>query len=374
MKRKRMLSKAFDKQCKDRNRLKKAKWRLNKKRQQIATSSSSPTPTTVTTKLTLRRKEGGKRRRANTSRMQNEIEELRKTVDALTTENKKLKTTRSATPPRQSATSLFLDTISPAAKTRATNRLKDSKNDLSRGSQHDLRKELGINLSNSNVPKKKIPSPLHNRIEQFLNRDDISKPCSDKKKHVNDQQIRYRLNHLAVLHQQFEIETGIDIDYDTFCRHVPDNIKKPNNDSWGTCLCVTCLNPQMKFEKLQHLKSKHPQVKTVLDGYSYDLSETVKDDDRTEELKKELMKLYAEKFNVTYSEWQKKKLPNYAAPVSTKVTVTHTIQEFLKNFISEVDVSLFVHLSQEMCHLFCFSDIGQSYLQNSRTISCGKDV
>ncbi|CAF4571289.1 unnamed protein product, partial [Rotaria sp. Silwood2] len=210
-----MQSKAFAKQCKERNRLKQAKWRLKKKQQQIATSSSSPTPTTVTTKSTL---------------------QLRKTVDVLTTENKKLKTTRSTTPPRQSATSLFLDTISPAAKTRATNSLKNSKNDLPRGSQHELRKELGINLSNSNVPKKKVPSPLHNRIEQFLNRDDISKPCPYKKKHVNDEQIRYRLNHLAVLHQQFEIETGIDIDYDTFCRHVPDNIKKPNNGSWGTCL------------------------------------------------------------------------------------------------------------------------------------------
>jgi hypothetical protein len=339
MKRKRMLSKAFDKQCKDQNRLKKAKWRLNKKRQQKTTSSSAPIPTTTTIKSNLRRKEGEKRRRANTTRMQNEIEELRKTVDVQTTENNKLKATRSATPPRQSATSLFLDTISPAAKTRATNRLKDSKNDLSRGSQHDLRKELGINLSNSNVPKKKTPSPLHDRIEQFLNRDDISKPCPDKKKHVNNQQIRYRLNHLTVLHQQFEIETGADIDYVTFCRYVPDNIKKPNHDSWGTCLCVTCLNPQMKFEKLQHLKSRHPLVKTVLDRYSCDLSETVKDDRGTEELKKELMKLYTEKFNVTYPEWQKKKLPNCTAPVSTKVTLTHTIQEFLKNFISEVDVS-----------------------------------
>ena len=61
--------------------------------------------------------------------------------------------------------------------------------------------------------------------------------------------------------------------------------------------------------------------------------------EEVEELKKELMKLHAEKFNVTYSEWEKKKLPNYAAPISTKITVTHTIQEFLKKFIPEVDVS-----------------------------------
>ncbi|CAF1093268.1 unnamed protein product [Didymodactylos carnosus] len=93
----------------------------------------------------------------------------------------------------------------------------------------------------------------------------------------------------------------------------------------------------MEFEKLHHLKSRYPLVKIVLDRYSCDLSESVKDDDRTEELKKELMKLYTENFNVTYSEWQKRNLSNCAAPVSTKVTLTHTIQKFLKKFISEVD-------------------------------------
>jgi hypothetical protein len=35
------------------------------------------------------------------------------------------------------------------------------------------------------------------------------------------------------------------------------------------------------------------------------LFEAVKDDDQTEGLKIELMKLNTEKFNVTYSEWQK---------------------------------------------------------------------
>ncbi len=54
---KRMQSKGFAKQCKERNRLKQPKRRLKKKQQQIATSSSSPTPTTVTTKSSLRRKE-----------------------------------------------------------------------------------------------------------------------------------------------------------------------------------------------------------------------------------------------------------------------------------------------------------------------------
>ncbi|CAF1419114.1 unnamed protein product [Rotaria sordida] len=131
-----------------------------------------------------------------------------------------------------------------------------------------------------NLPKKTLPSDLQSEIEQFFNRDDVSKPCPDKKKHINGHQIRYRLNHITVLHQQFEVNIKIDIDYDTFCRYVPAYIKKPNHDSWGTCLCVLCLNPEMKFEKLQHLKQKFPRIKTALDGLPSDLSTIIKDDDQ----------------------------------------------------------------------------------------------
>ncbi|CAF3885140.1 unnamed protein product, partial [Didymodactylos carnosus] len=53
--------------------------------------------------------------------------------------------------------------------------------------------------------------------------------------------------------QRFEAETGIDIDYTTFTQHVPDYIMEPNHDSWGTCLCITCLNPELKTDKLRDM-------------------------------------------------------------------------------------------------------------------------
>ncbi|CAF1605264.1 unnamed protein product [Didymodactylos carnosus] len=143
---------------------------------------------------------------------------------------------------------------------------------------------------------------------------------------------------LTVLHQQFELETNIDIDYDTFCRHVPEHIVKPSHDGWGTCLCISCLNPQMKYEKLYHLKQKNQVVRTHLDGYPCDLSEIVKDEQKTNEFKENLMKLDKENFNVIYCEWQKKKLPNCVALVSTKVTETQTIHNFLKKFIAEIGI------------------------------------
>ena len=74
--------------------------------------------------------------------------------------------------------------------------------------------------------------------------------CPDTKKQKHQQEIRYRLNHLTILRQRFEMETNIDVDYHTFVHHVPSFIVKPKVDDWGTCLCLICVNPHMKFDKL----------------------------------------------------------------------------------------------------------------------------
>ena len=33
-----------------------------------------------------------------------------------------------------------------------------------------------------------------------------------------------------------------------FTRSVPENIIKPNPEDWGSCLCIKCLNPELKLE------------------------------------------------------------------------------------------------------------------------------
>ena len=103
----------------------------------------------------------------------------------------------------------------------------------------------------------------------------------------------------------FEYETDIVVDYVTFTRYVPDYIQKPTHETWGTCLCVVCLNPQMKFEKLKQLKQKHPPIQPVVHDTPIDLSELVKDENELEEFKRKLIKLNDEKLNITYSEWHK---------------------------------------------------------------------
>ncbi|CAF2137513.1 unnamed protein product, partial [Rotaria magnacalcarata] len=152
-------------------------------------------------------------------------------------------------------------------------------------------------------------------------------------------QIRYRLNHLNILHQQFELESNIDIDYVTFTRYIPSYIKKPNNDSWGTCLCMPCLNPQLKYEKLHQLKRKHARIKVIVDFTPIDLYDLAKDEIKINEFKDNLTKLDKEdeEILVTFCEWQKIKAPHCTAPVSTKISISISMKEFIKKFIIEVD-------------------------------------
>ncbi|CAF1455795.1 unnamed protein product [Adineta ricciae] len=321
--------------------------KLKQQQQNTATPTLSSGTGLTTTKSDLRKKEGLQRRRSNTSKLKKENADLRASIRHLTIENNKLKLSRQQTPPRPSPTEILLDNISPSSKKRGILRIKDQKEYLPRGSARDFRKKLGVNLSNSNAPKKTTPSILRNAIEQFLLQDHISKLCPDKNKVVGDHQVRYRLNHLSTLHQTFEYETDIVVDYVTFTRYVPDYIQKPTHENWGTCLCVVCLNPQMKFEKLKQLKQKHPSIQPVIHDTPLDLSELVKDENELEKFKRKLMKLNDEKLNITYSEWQKIKKPDCVALVSTKLQAVKTfLSQPLKLYVRKFlrTVSFLIHL------------------------------
>ena len=67
-------------------------------------------------------------------------------------------------------------------------------------------------------------------ISTFAFQAHISKLCPNKKKQIDELQILYQLNHLTVLHRQFEIETKVDVDYHIFLRYVPSLLVKPKVD------------------------------------------------------------------------------------------------------------------------------------------------
>ena len=96
---------------------------------------------------------------------------------------------------------------------------------------------------------------IKTKVESFFNRDDISRLCPDKKKVKNpakteeQQQIHYQLGYTETLLYKFQASENIDCSYEIFSRHVP-YVKKAGPSDWGTCLCRTCLNPELKIEKL----------------------------------------------------------------------------------------------------------------------------
>ena len=56
------------------------------------------------------------------------------------------------------------------------------------------------------------------------------------------------------LYYKFLAESSETCSYETFTRHEPFNVKKASASDWGTCLCRTCLNPELKIEKLTREK------------------------------------------------------------------------------------------------------------------------
>ncbi|CAF1441672.1 unnamed protein product [Adineta steineri] len=297
--------------------------------------------TTSTAAIDGRKVEGNRRRRLNTNKLKIENTKLRAKISDLQEEVKRLNslipTTNEPSSPETSPTKVFVSNLSPAAKKRATVRMMDKKETLARGTISNVRKKFGINISNQYTSSSTSPSELEEAIHDFMCRDDISQPCPDKKKQINHQQIRYRLNHLTVLHQQFELETNIDVDYNTFRRYVPSFIIKPKVDDWGTCLCINCLNPQLKFDKLNQLKSSKPIIKKLFQSMSVDLNEVLNHQESTKQLKDALDQLKHEKFTLTYTEWKKVKTPESASTISKKVTSVATMEDFTKQFLKEIE-------------------------------------
>ena len=83
--------------------------------------------------------------------------------------------------------------------------------------------------------------------------------------------------YLCVLHEKFQAEHK-EISYSWFCKLTPDNIVKPKPQDWGTCLCRTCQNPEMKLEavnKLPQFKQKPRRVQDVSKYTDEELSEFI---------------------------------------------------------------------------------------------------
>ena len=78
-------------------------------------------------------------------------------------------------------------------------------------------------------------------------RDENSVVVPDKKK----KGFQYRLATLELLWENFLAQEVADCSYAQFTRWIPDKVVKPKPEYWGTSLCMTCLNPEIKLSALK---------------------------------------------------------------------------------------------------------------------------
>ena len=94
------------------------------------------------------------------------------------------------------------------------------KSNLSSGLINRFRNEVGINLSNPVQTSTQKKSRLELTIEQFFEREDVSRVTPDTRKvatnpddKLEKKQIRYRLEHLKTIYLKFIAEENMDCSY-----------------------------------------------------------------------------------------------------------------------------------------------------------------
>ena len=184
------------------------------------------------------------------SNIQEELAKIRASTDL--SENESADNTLLATPQtdgNSSTSSALLEVTSPKSRMKIFRRLQHQSNYDAIKKQ--LRKEgHRVNIRETLYEKDEtstIRNQLRIEVETFMYRDDNSITCPDKSK----TNLRYRLDFRHVLHEKFLTEIGKECSLSQFCRLIPCNIVKPEPQDWGTCLCMTCLNPQLKLEGLK---------------------------------------------------------------------------------------------------------------------------
>ena len=151
------------------------------------------------------------------------------------------------------------DNMTPLSKKRT--KLSMGSRELPPNTKRQARKDLGINFSNTVDIRSEKMTSLQERIEFFFNRDDISreKVATNPTNALERKPIRYQLGHSKLLHAKFMAE-DVECLYPTFTKYIPYYVRKPSATDWGTSLCGTCLNPQIKLERLVATKKLESQI------------------------------------------------------------------------------------------------------------------
>ena len=58
---------------------------------------------------------------------------------------------------------------------------------------------------------------------------------------------------LRDLYQKLIVDAGENCSFSQFTHYVPDTIIKPKPEDWDTCLCMPCLNTELKLECIKKI-------------------------------------------------------------------------------------------------------------------------
>ena len=216
--------------------------------------------------------------------------------------------------------------------------------------------QLGVNLCSP-----KCSSPLKQMISSFFERDDVTRVCPDRQKVATDPSdperkvpLRYRMAYLKTLHLKFVAECELSCSYETFTRNVPFNVRKPSASDWGTCLCATCLNPELKLEKLPKLKKIEEGLQENMDDEKF--AKLIQNIESLQEIEKAVDTDVEEE--ITFPEWQKVENPKSkkkGSKISRKVQSTLKMSRFIKLLVNEL-TTLKDHLHRVHMQFKAFKD------------------
>ena len=259
-------------EMRDKWRQKQQQRRLKLKRLNASTpststcASSSPRRVKKNVERKVRRKKD-----IEIARLQNELESVRlelslitkdTTIDITTNDMNTDSNSDTESEPDLIVSQTLWKSMTPTSKKRT--KLNLTQQQLPRGVASKMR-GLGLNLSKSiDAMPSTSSSGIEESIHTFFKQDDVTRICPDKKAVITNPENKeeqmpahYRLSSLSFLHKKFTLQQGSQCVYSTFMRHVPYYVIKPSPQSWGTCMCGTCLNPELKLVALsQKLKDQ----------------------------------------------------------------------------------------------------------------------
>ena len=176
---------------------------------------------------------------------------------------------------------------------------------LKRGTISRLRKTTKLNFSDRTTISNEEESDLKRKIAQFALENTIDVP--DKKKFLVG--ARFKTASLLSLYNTFEVQYPSQCTYTTFTRYWPEMYVRPKPSDFGTCLCITCQDLELKVEALINRKL----IGKDQPGYGLDsviLHSRNGDFELENEFKKDIAKLDDEEtrgVDVGFLQWDKVK-------------------------------------------------------------------